>query len=120
MGIIEWLNANSGAVIGIATVVLVGITGIYAYLTWRLLKANNTPEMAATVYIYANDHLSFEIPDDIEYPLVENNQQLSYKEFKAALEEWDALVKKFARPGTEPLSDYAMSRESIYEGHPKL
>ena len=25
MGIIEWLNANSGAIIGITTVVLVGI-----------------------------------------------------------------------------------------------
>lgn len=49
MGIIEWLNANSGAVIGIATVVLVGITGIYAYLTWRMLKANNTPEIAISL-----------------------------------------------------------------------
>ena len=27
MEIIDWLNANNGAVIGIATVVLVGITG---------------------------------------------------------------------------------------------
>ena len=30
----------------IATVVLVIITGIYVYLTWRLLKANNKPEIA--------------------------------------------------------------------------
>ena len=49
MGIIEWLNANSGAIIGITTVVLVGITGYYAYLTWRLLKANNTPEIAISL-----------------------------------------------------------------------
>ncbi len=49
MGIIEWLNANSGAIIGITTVVLVGITGYYAYLTWRLLKANNTPEITVSL-----------------------------------------------------------------------
>ncbi len=49
MGIIEWLNTNNGVVIGIATVVLVGITGYYAYLTWRMLKANNTPEIAVSL-----------------------------------------------------------------------
>ena len=49
MGIIEWLNANSGAIIGIAIVVLVGVIGYYAYLTWRLLKANNTPEIAISL-----------------------------------------------------------------------
>lgn len=49
MGIITWLNANDGVVIGIATVVLVGITGYYAYLTWRMLKANNTPEIAVSL-----------------------------------------------------------------------
>ena len=49
MGIIEWLNANSGAIIGIATVVLVGVIGYYVYLTWRLLKANNTPEIAISL-----------------------------------------------------------------------
>ena len=49
MGIIEWLNTNSGVIIGIATVVLVGITGIYVYLTWRLLKANNIPEIAISL-----------------------------------------------------------------------
>lgn len=49
MGIIEWLNTNSGVIIGIATVMLVGITGIYVYLTWRLLKANNTPEIAISL-----------------------------------------------------------------------
>ncbi len=76
--------------------------------------------MAATVYIYANDHLSFEIPGDIEDPLVGDNPRLPHEEFKAALEEWDALVKKLTKPDAEPLSDYAMSRESIYEGHPKL
>jgi len=49
MEIINWLNTNDGAIIGIATVVLVGITGYYAYLTWRMLKANNTPEIAISL-----------------------------------------------------------------------
>lgn len=49
MGIIEWLNTYNSVIIGIATVVLVGITGIYVYLTWRLLKANNTPEIAISL-----------------------------------------------------------------------
>ena len=49
MGIIDWLNANQGVVIGIAIVVLVGITGYYVYLTWRMLKANNTPEIAVSL-----------------------------------------------------------------------
>ncbi|MDE0085340.1 MAG: hypothetical protein OXU23_06485 [Candidatus Poribacteria bacterium] len=52
MGIIEWLNANDGVVIGIATVVLVGITSYYAYLTWRMLKANNTPEIAISLRLH--------------------------------------------------------------------
>lgn len=52
MGIIEWLNTNNGAVIGIATVLLVGITGYYAYLTWRMLKANNTPEIAISLRLH--------------------------------------------------------------------
>ena len=77
--------------------------------------------MTITVYTYPNNKCRLlEIPDNAGKPLVENNPQLSHKEFKAALEEWDALVKKFAKPDTEPLSDYATSRESIYENHPKL
>ena len=42
----DWLNSNSGAITAIATVVLVVITGYYVYLTWRLLKASHTPEIA--------------------------------------------------------------------------
>ena len=49
MGIIDWLNTYNGAIIGIATIVLVGITGIYVYLTWRLLRAGNTPEIAISL-----------------------------------------------------------------------
>ena len=49
MEVINWLNANSGAIIGVATVVLVGITGYYASLMLRLLKANDTPEIAVSL-----------------------------------------------------------------------
>ena len=49
MEVINWLNTNNGAIIGIATAVLVGITGYYAYLTRRLLKANDTPEIAVSL-----------------------------------------------------------------------
>ena len=49
MEIIGWLNANDGAIIGIATVVLVIITIRYTYLTGRLLKANDTPEIAISL-----------------------------------------------------------------------
>lgn len=49
MEIINWLNANDGVIIGIATVVLVSITGYYAYLTRHLLKASDTPEIAISL-----------------------------------------------------------------------
>lgn len=49
MEIVNWLNSNSGAIIGIATVVLVGIVGYYAYLTRRFLKASDTPEIVVSL-----------------------------------------------------------------------
>lgn len=49
MGVIDWLNVNNGAIIGIATAVLVVVTICYTYLTWRLLKANDTPEIAISL-----------------------------------------------------------------------
>ena len=52
MGIIEWLNANSGAVIAIATVVLVIFAGYYIYLMWRLLRVNNTPEVVVSLRLH--------------------------------------------------------------------
>ena len=47
--IVNWLNSHSGVIIGIATVVLVIITGIYVYFTWRLLKATNQPEIVVSL-----------------------------------------------------------------------
>ena len=218
MGIIEWLNTYNGVIIGIATVVLVGITSIYVYLTWRLLKVNNTPEIAISlrphevhvnavmlcienigtgaarslqfatnssslsaldiplekigvlrngvaffepgrkieqllVIVLGKEKLNelrktaleitvmykdsanhkhkrafrldfgefegfsqFDIDDIVDISM-NDNLQLPYEEFKAALEEWDVLVRKFAKPDAKPLSDYAVSREGIYEDH---
>ena len=48
--------------------------------------------MTITVYIYANNHSSFEISDDAAEPLVDNNERLSLKEFDALADE---LADKF-------------------------
>ena len=76
--------------------------------------------MTVTIYIYANNQTSIEIPDYAEEPLANNNSRLSSEEFKAILDRLAAKAMKFDGPDAQPLSDYAMSRESIYEGHPKL
>lgn len=76
--------------------------------------------MAVTIYIYANNGTPIEIPDETEDPLANNNSRLSTEEFRAALDRLAAKAMKFDGPDAQPLSDYAMSRESIYEGHPKL
>lgn len=52
MGIIGWLNANSGAVIGIAIVVFAIFASYYVYLMWRLLKANNAPEIIVSLRLH--------------------------------------------------------------------
>ena len=49
MEVIHWLNTNDGAIIGVATIFLMGITAYYAYLTRQLLKANDTPEIAISL-----------------------------------------------------------------------
>ena len=46
--------------------------------------------------------------------------QLSIEEFEALADELADEVGKMIPPGTPPLSEYALSRESFYEGHPKL
>ena len=76
--------------------------------------------MAITVHIHSNIGQVKEIPDGTADLLAGTNQQLLNEEFKTALEEFNVLVKKLTRPDAQPLSDYAVSRESIYEDHPKL
>ena len=76
--------------------------------------------MVVTIYIYADNGTPIEIPDDVEDSLADNNSLLSSEEFKAILDRLAAKAMKFDGPDAQPLSDYAMSRESIYEDHPKL
>ena len=76
--------------------------------------------MGIKVHIFSNAFMSFEIPDPIKDPFVDNNQQLSHEEFKVLLEALAEITMKFTRPDTKSLSDYAVSREGIYEDHPKL
>ena len=76
--------------------------------------------MPITVHIHSNNGFVIEVPDGTEEPLVGNNSRLSTEEFKAILDRLAATAVKFDGPDAQPLSDYAMSRESIYEGHPKL
>ena len=75
--------------------------------------------MTITVHIYPNRSRLQQISDGTEAPLV-NNSQLSTEEFEAVLDRLAAKAMKFDGPDAPPLSDYAMSRESIYEDHPKL
>lgn len=48
----DWLNANSGALTVIATFVLVFVTGWYVHLTRELLKTSYKPEVV--VYLRAS------------------------------------------------------------------
>ena len=75
--------------------------------------------MAITIYIYANNGTPIEIPDSAEEPLRNNKRRLSVEEFDAALQRLAEASMKLSDPDAQPLSDDAMSRESIYEGHPK-
>ena len=74
--------------------------------------------MAVTIYIYANNGMPMEIPDDAEELPAGNNQQLSYEEFKARLDEFADKFTELVGPDFPPLSDYAVSREGIYGDHP--
>lgn len=74
--------------------------------------------MAITVYIHSNEHSSFEIPDDMDEMSADNGSQLSVEERMALLDEFTAKFMKFVGPDVQPLSDYAVSREGIYEDHP--
>ena len=71
-----------------------------------------------TVHIHSNNGRVIEIPDGIMDPSENNNKKLSHEEFKAALQSLAELSMKIHGPDAKPLSDYAMSRESIYEDHP--
>ena len=76
--------------------------------------------MIITIYTYSNSNNGrvIEIPDGTKDPLTTNNKQLSLEEFDQIVARLAALSMKIHGPDAKPLSDYAMSRESIYEDHP--
>ena len=74
--------------------------------------------MTVTVHIYPGEHLSFEIPDDTDEIFRDNNSPLSIEERMALLDEFTTKFMEFVGPDFQPLSDYAISREGIYEDHP--
>ena len=77
-------------------------------------------QMTLEVNIHSKNGQVIEILDGMMYPSENHKRKLSHEEFKAALERLDVLARKFAKPDVQPLSDYAVSREGIYEDHPKL
>ena len=74
--------------------------------------------MTVTVHIYPDKRLFLEIPDDTEEILVENNSRLSIDERMALLDEFTDKFMEVVGQDFTPLSDYAVSREGIYEDHP--
>lgn len=75
--------------------------------------------MMITVYTYPNNKCRLlEIPDDGAEPLTGDNNRLSLEEFEALADELADKFMEFVGPDFQPLSDYAMSREGIYEDHP--
>ena len=74
--------------------------------------------MTVTVYIYPNERLILKIPDDMDETLADNTSQLSLEEFDKLADELADKFMEFVGPDAQPLSDYAMSREGIYEDHP--
>ncbi len=74
--------------------------------------------MTVTVYSYPNNNLHLEILDSVEDTSFGKKSKLSLEERMALLDEIADMAMKFAGPDPQPLSDYAMSREGIYEDHP--
>ena len=74
--------------------------------------------MAITVHIHSNNGQVKEIPDGMEDPSKDNDQRLSLEEFDTLADELADKFMEFVGPDVKPLSDYAISREGIYEDHP--
>ncbi len=65
-----------------------------------------------------NDGLFIGVHGDTEEASKSNNPPLSVDERMALLNELADKFMEFVGPDFPPLSDYAMSREGIYEDHP--
>ena len=84
--------------------------------------------MAISVYIHSNDLLIREVPGDndhfflrifgnTEETLMNSDPQLSTEKFGILLDELADKFIDLVGPNFPPLSDYAVSREGIYEDH---
>jgi hypothetical protein len=75
--------------------------------------------MTVTVYRYPNNNdLRLEVLDNAKKVSTVNNSQLSVEQRLALLDKFTAKFTELVGPDVPPLSDYAVSREGIYEDHP--
>ena len=74
--------------------------------------------MRIPVHIHSKNCRVKEITDGMMDPSENNNKNLSLEEFDEIVPRLAELSMKIHGPDAKPLSDYAMSRESIYEDHP--
>ena len=72
MEVITWLNTNSGAIIALATIVLVGITGYYALVTRQMRFDAQKPEIAIYPRLENRDIISNKLSLFHLYLRVEN------------------------------------------------
>jgi antitoxin ParD1/3/4 len=58
----------------------------------------------------------------VEAAIMDNtaSAELSYEEFEKMANKLADMAEEYIDPNCPPLSDYAVSREGIYEGYPKL
>ena len=85
----------------------------------RIHHEGEMKQVTITVYTYPNNRCRLlEIPDERAEPLTGNNKPLSLEEFDKLADELADKFMEFVGPDAQPLSDYAMSREGIYEDHP--
>ena len=74
--------------------------------------------MTVTVYSYPNRNFRLEVLSPANETSIGSNSQLSVDERIALLDEFTDKFTEYVGPDFQPLSDYAMSREGIYEDHP--
>lgn len=85
----------------------------------RMRHKMGMKQMTVTVYSYPNNNnLHLEVLDNAKKVSTVNNSQLSLEEFEALADELGKKFMEYVGPDFPPLSDYAMSREGIYEDHP--
>jgi hypothetical protein len=75
-------------------------------------------QMTVTVYSYPDNNLHLKVLSNAEEASTVNSSQLSVEERLALLDKFTAKFTELVGPDVPPLSDYAVSREGIYEDHP--